>query len=104
MQLQLNVHRLVIVYRVPALDALDAETLAVRLERWRLGAEHAGWKFSWRDAPITGDTGRPAGGTNGSNPVPSSAESATRLYPQSFSQPARWDYARSRGWALWSAR
>ena len=44
MQLQLNVHRLVVVYRVPALDALDAATLAVRLERWRLGAEHAGWK------------------------------------------------------------
>jgi hypothetical protein len=28
MQLQLNVHRLVVVYRVPALDALDASTLA----------------------------------------------------------------------------
>ena len=52
MQLQLNVHRLVVVYRVPALDALDASTLAVRLERWRIGAEHAGWKFGWRDAPI----------------------------------------------------
>ena len=45
MQLQLNAHRLVIVYRVPALDTLDASTLAVRLERWRIGAEHAGWKF-----------------------------------------------------------
>jgi hypothetical protein len=33
-------------------------------------------------------------GTDGSNPSLSSAESATRLYPQSFSQPARWDYAR----------
>src|SRR5260370_15353099 len=33
MQLQLNVHRLVVVYRVPALDALDASTLAVRLDR-----------------------------------------------------------------------
>jgi hypothetical protein len=54
MQLQLNVHRLVVVYRVPALDALDAGTLAVHLERWRIGAEHAGWKFGWRDAPITG--------------------------------------------------
>ena len=54
MQLQLNVHRLVVVYRVPALDALDANTLAVQLERWRLGAEHAGWKFGWRDAPIAG--------------------------------------------------
>jgi len=58
MQLQLNVHRLVVVYRVPALDALDADTLAVRLERWRLGAEHAGWKFGWRDAQIAGDTPR----------------------------------------------
>lgn len=44
MQLQLNVHRMVVVYRVPAIDAsLDASTLAVRLERWRIGAEHAGW-------------------------------------------------------------
>src|SRR6185437_13261120 len=58
MQLQLNVHRLVVVYRVPALDALDASSLSVRLERWRLGAEHAGWKFGWRDAPIAGDPGR----------------------------------------------
>jgi hypothetical protein len=58
MQLQLNVHRLVVVYRVPALAALDAATLAVRLERWRLGAEHAGWKFGWRDAPVAGDGGR----------------------------------------------
>jgi hypothetical protein len=58
MQLQLNVHRLVVFYRVPALDALDASTLAVRLERWRIGAEHAGWKFGWRDAPIAGDPGR----------------------------------------------
>jgi hypothetical protein len=58
MQLQLNVHRLVVVYRVPAVDALDAGTLAVRLERWRIGAEHAGWKFGWRDAPLVGDPGR----------------------------------------------
>ena len=47
MQLQLNVHRLVVVYRVPALDTLDASTLAARLERWRIGAENAGWKFGW---------------------------------------------------------
>ena len=52
MQLQLNVHRLVVVYRVPAIGALDATTLAVHLERWRIGAEHAGWKFGWRDAPL----------------------------------------------------
>ncbi|MGH7030008.1 MAG: hypothetical protein ACREE9_09410 [Stellaceae bacterium] len=58
MQLQLNVHRLVVVYRVPAVDALDAATLAVRLERWRLGAEHAGWKFGWRDTAVGGDGGQ----------------------------------------------
>ena len=54
MQLQLNMHRFVVVYRVPALNALDASTLAVQLERWRLGAEHAGWKFGWRDTPLAG--------------------------------------------------
>src|SRR5438309_4938092 len=59
MQLQLNVHRFVVVYRVPALDALDASSLSVRLERWRLAAEHAGWKFGWRDAPLSGESGRP---------------------------------------------
>src|SRR5579884_3476236 len=58
MQLQLNVHRFVVVYRVPAQGALDATSLAVHLERWRLGAEHAGWKFGWRDAPIAGDAAR----------------------------------------------
>lgn len=58
MQLQLNVHRFVVVYRVPALGALDASSLAVHLERWRIGAEHAGWKFGWRDAPLPGDGGR----------------------------------------------
>jgi len=58
MQLQLNVHRLVVVYRCPALGALDASSLAVHLERWRIGAEHAGWKFGWRDAPLIGDPGR----------------------------------------------
>lgn len=58
MQLQLNVYRLVVVYRVPAIEALDAATLAVRLERWRLGAEHAGWKFGWRDASVGGNSGQ----------------------------------------------
>lgn len=58
MQLQLNVHRLVVVYRVPAVEALDSGTLSVRLERWRIGAEHAGWKFGWRDAPLPDDPAR----------------------------------------------
>jgi hypothetical protein len=50
MQLQLNVHRLVVVYRVPALEALDAASLQPRLERWQIGAQHAGWTIGWRDA------------------------------------------------------
>lgn len=50
MQLQLNVWRLVVVYRVPATPALDAASLASRLERWRIGAEHAGWRIGWREA------------------------------------------------------
>ena len=64
MQLQLNVYRLVVVYRVPAIGALDASTLAVHLDRWRIGAEHAGWKFGWRDAPIASRSGAgPPGAT-----------------------------------------
>jgi hypothetical protein len=58
MQLQLNVHRLVVVYRVPSKYALDANTLAGRFDRWPLGADHAGWKFGWRDAPVAGDPAR----------------------------------------------
>jgi hypothetical protein len=58
MQLQLNVHRLVVVYRVPARAALDAATLAVRLDRWRIGAEHAGWQFGWREATSAGTMSR----------------------------------------------
>jgi hypothetical protein len=50
MQLQLNVWRLVVVYRVPALQALDAMALQPRLERWQIGAEHAGWTIGWREA------------------------------------------------------
>lgn len=57
MQLQLNVHRLVVVYRVPGSAALDADSLATHLDRWRLGAEHAGWQFGWRDAPLPDDSG-----------------------------------------------
>lgn len=50
MQLQLNVWRLVVVYRIPASDSLDAAGLSARLERWRIGAEHAGWKIGFRDS------------------------------------------------------
>ena len=56
MQLQLNVWRFVVVYRVPADEALDAAALAVRLERWRIGAEHAGWTIGWREATSPDDS------------------------------------------------
>jgi hypothetical protein len=49
-QVQLNVYRLVVVYRVPAINALDVAALEPRLERWRIGAQHAGWTIGWRDA------------------------------------------------------
>jgi hypothetical protein len=55
MQVQLNVHRFVVVFRVPAIDALDAAGLQPRLERWRIGAEHAGWRIGWRDAVAPDD-------------------------------------------------
>jgi hypothetical protein len=58
MQLQLNVWRLVVVYSVPASPALDALTLAARLERWRLGAEHAGWTIGWREAASPQEAGQ----------------------------------------------
>jgi hypothetical protein len=54
-QIQLNVHRFVVVYRLPAREALDAASLQPRLERWRIGAEHAGWTIGWRDALGPGD-------------------------------------------------
>ena len=55
MQLQLNVHRFVVVYRVPARDALDAASLQQRLERWATGARHAGWTLGWRDTQTPQD-------------------------------------------------
>jgi len=57
MLLQLNVARLVIVYRVPARRGPDALALQQQLERWQRGAEHAGWLVGWREAadPDDGD-------------------------------------------------
>lgn len=49
-QVQLNICRFVVVYRVPAINALDVTGLEPRLQRWRIGAEHAGWRIGWRDA------------------------------------------------------
>jgi hypothetical protein len=54
MQLQLNAHRLVVVYRVPALDALDASTLAVRLCQCRIhGGCSPGAPLGTRRQPIS---------------------------------------------------
>src|SRR4051812_13098 len=56
MQLQLNVWRLVLVYKVPAIGAVDATALQPRMERWAIGAGHAGWLIGWRDAVNPSDT------------------------------------------------
>jgi hypothetical protein len=49
-------------YNLPEMRAVNGrfwEALrGLLLERWRIGAEHAGWKFGWRDAPIAGEPGR----------------------------------------------
>ncbi len=50
LHLQLNVWRLVAIYRVPAVDGVDGASLVPRLERWQRGAEHAGWVIGWREA------------------------------------------------------
>lgn len=47
---QLNVYRLVVVYRIPAGGTLDSAALQPRFARWAIGAADAGWKTGWRDA------------------------------------------------------
>jgi hypothetical protein len=47
---QLNVYRLVVVYRIPAHGALDSAALEPRFARWAIGAADAGWRLGWRDA------------------------------------------------------
>jgi hypothetical protein len=47
---QLNVYRLVIVYRIPGQGTLDCAALQPRFARWAIGAADAGWKIGWRDA------------------------------------------------------
>jgi hypothetical protein len=46
---QLNVYRLVVVYRVPAGTDLEVAALELRFARWQTGATLAGWKIGWRD-------------------------------------------------------
>ena len=48
--LQLNVSRLVVVYRILAQGTLDSAALQPRFERWSIGATDAGWTIGWRDA------------------------------------------------------
>lgn len=52
--LQLNVYRLVVVYRIPAQGTLDSAALQPRFARWAIGATDAGWTIGWRDAIDTG--------------------------------------------------
>jgi hypothetical protein len=47
---QLNVYRLVTVYRIAAQGTLDCGALQPRFARWAIGAADAGWKVGWRDA------------------------------------------------------
>jgi hypothetical protein len=53
--LQLNVYRLVVVYRIPAQGTLDSAALQPRFARWSIGATDAGWTLRWRDAIDSGD-------------------------------------------------
>jgi len=53
--LQLNVYRLVVVYRIPAQGTLDSSALQPRFARWSIGAADAGWTIGWRDAIDPGD-------------------------------------------------
>lgn len=47
---QLNVYRLVVVYRIPAQGTWDSGALQPRFARWAIGATDAGWTIGWRDA------------------------------------------------------
>ncbi len=53
--LQLNVYRLVVVYRIPAQGTLDSAALQPRFARWAVGAADAGWTIGWRDAIDAGE-------------------------------------------------
>lgn len=46
---QLNVYRLVVVYRIPGQGTLDHESLEPRFARWALGATNAGWNVGWQN-------------------------------------------------------
>ena len=50
LSVQLNVYRLVVVYRILAQGSLDSAALQPRFARWAIGATDAGWKIGWRDA------------------------------------------------------
>lgn len=50
MQVQLNVWRFVVVYRIPAVNGVDVVSFPPRLSRWQAGAEQVGWTMGWREA------------------------------------------------------
>jgi hypothetical protein len=50
MLLQLNVWRFVVVYSLPETAEMDMAMLEARLERWQIGAQHAGWQIGWKQS------------------------------------------------------
>jgi hypothetical protein len=50
LSVQLNVYRLVVVYRLPGQGTLDCSALQPRFARWAVGAADAGWTIGWRDS------------------------------------------------------
>lgn len=57
-QVQLNVRRFVVIYRIPAVGLIDAETLQPRFSMWARGATHVGWAMHWRDAARPDEPGQ----------------------------------------------
>lgn len=58
-QIQLNVDRFVVVYRIPAVDGVDAEALRPRFAMWQRGAANVGWELLWRDAARPDEADQP---------------------------------------------
>ena len=58
LQVQLNVRRFVVIYRVPAVGLVEADTLHPRFAMWERGATHVGWAMHWRDAAHPDEPGQ----------------------------------------------
>ena len=49
LHVEVNVYRLIVVYRVPTSRSLDSGALQARLTRWAMGIADTGWSIAWRD-------------------------------------------------------